>query len=172
MRHLNCRRVIYFIRNIFTVSQVQNTNFMTKFTLSVVHTFEVAGELRGASKTADSRIIPSYLERARRHSLIRDIFFFFVLFDPRVAYQLRDNYYDGIRAYLTLIGCPHAAKIFKQPLELIPRVHVTERVGTINIMIMWWGIIGKGHMIVQHTSCLQKQSCNKKFIATWVDFYI
>lgn len=79
MRHLNCRRVIYFIRNIFTVSQVQNINFVTKFTLRVVHTFEVAGELRGASKTADSRIIPSYLERARRHSLIRDIFFSFCL---------------------------------------------------------------------------------------------
>lgn len=89
--------------------------------------------LRGASKTADSRIIPSYRKRARRHSLIRDIFF--VLFDPRVAYQLRDNYYD-IRAYLTLIGCPHVAKIFKQPLELIPRARVTKRVGTINITIM------------------------------------
>lgn len=115
----------------------------------------------GLMKTADSGIIIfSYLGRACRPLPLRPRSYsppsfetFFVSFDPlararlharaRAAYQLRDNYSDGIGAYLTLIGCPRAAKIFKQPPELIPRARVTECTETINIGDDEMGIIGR-----------------------------
>lgn len=156
MRRLNCRRVIYSARNILQPTKLET---LTAWQIHPKRRAYIWGMPRGVSETADSGIISSYLEWARQRSLIRDIFRFVWL---RAAYQLRDNYSNGIRAYLTLIGCPRIAKIFKQPPELILCARITESEPLIS---RWWDeITGRLYWAI-NILLAQKQSCSKEFIA-------
>lgn len=132
MRRLNCRRVIYSARNILQPTELETLTAWQIHPKRRAYIWNSPGEPRGVSETADSGIISSYLEWARRQwrSSIRDIFRFIWF---RAAYQLQDNYSDDIRTYLTLDA---HAKIFKQPLELVLYIRIIDGIGIINILMI------------------------------------
>lgn len=153
MRRLNCHRVIHSARNVLQAAGLETPTWRRIHPKRRAYVWGGRRETRGVSETADSGIISSYLERAsRRQASFNSRHFSFCLIRS-AAYQLRDNYSDSIRAYLTLIGCPRVAKIFKQPLELIPRARITECIETINITMMGWDN-REGCVTTQKISCL------------------